>query len=64
MFEMLTTYKGFCFHRPFSNSVDLIFPFFPKFLETCFYNLYLALATLFAVGNAAFAAHDRGPAIY
>ena len=61
---MFTTYKEFCFQRPFSNSVDLIFPFFPKFLEIYFYNLYLALATCFAVGYAAFATHDRAPAVY
>ena len=55
---MFPTYKGFCFHGPFYYSVDIIFPFFATFLETFFSHLYLGLAVLFAVGYAAFMAHD------
>ena len=55
------TYKKFCRHRPFSTLVDRIFALFPKFVESCFCILYLASVTWFAVGYAAFAAHDRDP---
>ena len=36
LLEKLTKYKGSCCHGPFSTSVDLIFPFFQKFVENCF----------------------------
>ena len=45
LLEKLTKYKGFCCHGPFSTSVDLIFPFFQKFVENCFCILYLAFVT-------------------
>ena len=63
-FEILTTCKVFCCHRPFSTSLDLFFPFFPEFVKICFCILYSALVTWFAVGYAAFAARDRDPAVY
>ena len=41
--EMFTAHKGFWFHIPFSNLVDLFSPFFPKCLEAFFCNLYWLL---------------------
>ena len=64
LFGMLTTYEGFCCNQWFFTSVDLIFPFFQEFMESCFCIVYLALASWFTVGYVAFAAHERDPAVY
>ena len=64
LFGMLTTYEGFCCHQWFFTSVDLIFPLFQKFMESCFCILYLALVSWFTVGYVAFVAHERDPAVY
>ena len=64
LFGMLTTYKGFCCHQWFFTSVDLIFLFFQKIMESCFCILYLALVSWFTIGYVAFAAHERDPAVH
>ena len=58
LFEMLTTYEGFGCHQWFFTSVDLIFSFFQKFMESCLCILCLALVSWFSVGYVAFAAHE------